>query len=71
MGYPGKNRKSYDRPRHPWEAERMAEEVELVKTFGLRNKRELWKVQSKLRQYRRVSRDLLAAKARGEDRSEL
>ena len=71
MGYPGKNRKSYERPRHPWEAERMADEVELVKSFGLRNKRELWKAHSRLRQYRRVSRELLAAKARGEERADL
>lgn len=66
MGYPGKSRKTYDTPRHPWEAERIAQEVELVKTFGLRNKRELWRVQSILRQYRRVSRGLLAARSRGE-----
>lgn len=66
MGYPGKSRKSYDTPRHPWEADRMAQEVELVKNYGLRNKRELWKAQSMLRKYRRVSRLLLAATARGE-----
>jgi len=66
MVYPGKNHKTYDTPRHPWEAERMAEEVKLIKGFGLRNKRELWKAQSIIRKYRRVSRLLLAATARGE-----
>ncbi len=66
MGYPGKSRKSYDTPRHPWEAERIAQEVKLVKTYGLRNKRELWKAQSIIRKYRRVSRVLLAATARGD-----
>lgn len=66
MGYPGKCRKSYDTPRHPWEADRMAQEVELVKNYGLRNKREVWKAQSLIRKYRRVSRQLLAASAGGE-----
>jgi len=69
MGYPGKSRKTYDRPKNPWEADRIAQEVEMVKTFGLRNKRELWKAQSVLRKYRRVSRMLLASKARGDARS--
>lgn len=71
MGYPGKSRKTFERPLKLWEAGRMAEEVELVKAFGLRNKRELWKAQSVLRKYRRVSRDLLASKARGEARAEV
>jgi small subunit ribosomal protein S4 len=65
MGYPGKCRKSYDTPRHPWEADRMAQEVVLVKNYGLRNKREVWKAQSLIRKYRRVSRQLLAATTRG------
>ncbi|HOT07813.1 MAG: 30S ribosomal protein S4 [Methanosaeta sp. PtaB.Bin039] len=70
MGYPGKNRKTYERPLKPWEATRMAEEVALIKDFGLRNKREFWKTQSVLRKYRRVARGLLASKARGEARAE-
>ncbi|MBN1324420.1 MAG: 30S ribosomal protein S4 [Methanotrichaceae archaeon] len=65
MGYPGKSRKTYDRPKKPWEAERIAEEVEFVKSYGLRNKRELWKAQGVLRKYRRVSRKLLALSAHG------
>ncbi|MCC7577196.1 MAG: 30S ribosomal protein S4 [Methanomethylovorans sp.] len=60
MGYPGKKRKSYDTPKHPWQAARMAEEVELIKTYGLRNKRELWKAQSDLRRFRADARRLLA-----------
>ena len=60
MVYPGKKRKSYDTPKHPWQAARMAEEVELIKTYGLRNKRELWKAQSTLRRFRADARRLLA-----------
>ncbi len=65
MGYPGKNRKSYDTPKHPWQAARMASEVELIKTYGLRNKREVWKVHSSLKNYRELARKLLAESAKG------
>ncbi len=66
MGYPGKNKKIYDTPKHPWQAARMASEVELVKTYGLRNKKELWKSHSMLRRYRADARRLLAESADAE-----
>jgi small subunit ribosomal protein S4 len=66
MGYPGKSRKMYARPRTPWQAERIAAEVEIVKAYGLRNKRELWKAQAVLRKYRQASRNLLAAVSIGQ-----
>ncbi len=66
MGYPGKNTKSYDTPRHPWQAARMAEEVGHVKTYGLRNKREVWKAQTLLRNYRRSAMEMLADITEGE-----
>jgi len=66
MGYPGKNRKMFARPRTPWQAERIAGEVEVVKAFGLRNKRELWKAQAVLRKYRQASRKMLAAVSAGQ-----
>jgi small subunit ribosomal protein S4 len=70
MGYPGKSRKSYSRPRTPYQSERIAQEVELIKTYGLRNKREIWKAQGILRKYRRASRNLLATEAVGKGGSE-
>ena len=66
MGYPGKNTKSYDTPRHPWQAARLAEEVGHVKTYGLRNKREVWKAQTLLRNYRRSAMEMLAEITEGE-----
>lgn len=63
MGYPGKKRKSYDTPKHPWQAARMATEVELLKKYGLRNKKELWKAVSILRRYRADARRILAESA--------
>ncbi len=65
MGYPGKNRKSYETPKHPWQAARMAGEVELVKKYGLRNKKEVWKAHSSLKKYRELARILLAESAKG------
>jgi len=65
MGYPGKNRKSYDTPKHPWQAARMAVEVEIVKKYGLRNKKEVWKAHSGLKKYRELARKLLAESTKG------
>jgi small subunit ribosomal protein S4 len=59
MGYPGKSRKAFDTPSHPWQGTRISEEAEVVKTFGLKNKREVWKVATTLRKYRREARQLL------------
>jgi small subunit ribosomal protein S4 len=60
MGYPGKNHKSYQTPKRPFEKTRIEEETRLVIEYGLRNKREIWKAQSNLRRYRKAARELLA-----------
>lgn len=60
MGYPGKNKKQYEKPVRKFEKTRIEEEVGLLIEYGLRNKRELWKAESRLRRYRRMARDLLA-----------
>jgi small subunit ribosomal protein S4 len=68
MAYPGKKSKSFETPRHPWQEARMASEVQLVKAYGLRNKREVWKAASMLRMYRSEARELLASAANAQDR---
>lgn len=67
MAYPGKKNKSYETPRHPWQEARMATEVQLVKAYGLRNKKEVWKAASMLRMYRSEARNLLANVAAGQE----
>jgi small subunit ribosomal protein S4 len=67
MGYPGKKRKSYETPKHPWQEARMAAEVQLIKAYGLRNKKEVWKAASMLRMYRSEARILLANVANGQE----
>ena len=61
MGDPKKARKQYSRPRSPWRADQLAQELYLLGTFGLRNKRELWKAQTQLSAVRKQARTLLAA----------
>jgi len=51
MGHPKLKKKTYSKPTHPWQKERLEEEIELLKEFGLKNKEEIWKVSSKLRKY--------------------
>lgn len=60
MGYPGKNHKSYQTPKRPFEKTRIENETRLVIEYGLRNKREVWKAQAALRKYRKAARELLA-----------
>ncbi|MDV3243624.1 MAG: 30S ribosomal protein S4 [Nitrososphaerales archaeon] len=61
MGDPKRSRKTYSRPRSPWRADQLAQELYLLGTFGLRNKRELWKAQTHLSSVRKQARTLLAA----------
>ena len=66
MGDPKFLRRTYDTPKHPWEAARMEEERKLLQKYGLKNKRELWKAQSILRGFRGQARDLQARLRVGE-----
>lgn len=69
MGYPGKNHKSYQTPKRPWEKARIEEETRLVIEYGLRNKREVWKAHSLLRKHRKAARNLLALMSSSSDRA--
>jgi small subunit ribosomal protein S4 len=57
----GTNTPFYETPNHPYQGERIAEEAGLVSTYGLKNKEELWRAESELRQYRRAARDLIGS----------
>ncbi len=70
MGDPKTPRKSYSRPKHPWRSEQLAQELYLLGTYGLRNKRELWKVQGELSEIRKQARRLLAASSEVRAREE-
>ncbi len=70
MGDPKFLRRTYETPKHPWEAVRMEEERKLLQKYGLKNKRELWKAQSVLRGFRRQARDLQARLRAGEPQAQ-
>ncbi len=53
-------RKTYSTPRHPWEKNRIDTERKILEEFGLVNKRELWKSQSLLQNFRAQAMDLQA-----------
>ncbi|MEW6593122.1 MAG: 30S ribosomal protein S4, partial [Candidatus Hadarchaeota archaeon] len=56
-----RQRQKYQKPSHPWQRERMDSEDKLLREFGLRRKREIWKTQTILRNLRRQARRLLTA----------
>lgn len=51
--------KTFKKPRRPFEKERLDAELKTVGEFGLRNKRELWRVQLVLSKFRSRARELL------------
>ncbi|HDD71593.1 MAG: 30S ribosomal protein S4 [Candidatus Aenigmatarchaeota archaeon] len=55
-------RRKYEKPKRPWDKERIEEEKKLMKEYGLRRKREIWRAEAILRKYRRMARDLIAKK---------
>ena len=60
-------RKTFKRPKSPWNSSTIEEERRLLKEFGLKNKKELWKARSILREYRRRARDITANKDKKEE----
>jgi small subunit ribosomal protein S9e len=51
--------KTFKKPRRPYEKERLDAELKTVGEYGLRNKRELWRVQMQLSKIRNAARTLL------------
>merc|ERR1712032_1235291 len=51
--------KTFKKPRRPFEKERLDSEMKIVGEYGLRNKRELWRIQLVLSKLRKTARELL------------
>lgn len=60
MGDPKKQRKKFEKPFKLWDKKRMEKERELLKKYGLRRKKEIWRMESILRKFRRIARELAA-----------
>lgn len=61
MGDPKKQRKKYQTPSHPWQKTRIEEEKKLIEEYGLKNKKEIWKMDSKLRKFKSQVKKLITA----------
>lgn len=60
MGQPKKFKKKYERPKKPYDKERIDREHKILNDFGLRRKKEIWRAESIVRDYRRRARELQA-----------
>ncbi|MCK5283173.1 MAG: 30S ribosomal protein S4 [Nanoarchaeota archaeon] len=58
MGDPRKIRKSYSTPSHPWQKTRIEEESVLTKKYALKNKKEIWKMSSILKDFKNQAKKL-------------
>lgn len=62
MGDPRKPRSKVRGPGHPWNKIRIDEEKIIMRDYGLRNKKEVWKVSSLLTHYKENAKRLVGAK---------
>ena len=60
MGDPKFPSKHYNTPSHPWQKVRIEEERTLIHQYGLKNKKEIWRANTKIRSMRRQARKLTA-----------
>jgi small subunit ribosomal protein S4 len=53
--------KIYSKPKRPFDKARIDEEAEIIKEFGLKNKREIWKADAKVKLLREKAKRLISA----------
>lgn len=53
--------KNYSRPKRPFDKARIDEEKEIVKKFGLKNKKEIWKAEAKINRFRERAKKEVSA----------
>ncbi|MFH2020702.1 MAG: 30S ribosomal protein S4 [archaeon] len=60
MGDPKRLRKKYSTPSHPWQKMRIEEEIALMKEYGFKNKQEIWRISSKLSNFKNQIKSLIS-----------
>jgi len=63
MGDIKKQRKKFNTPRFPWRSDALQQELRLLGQYGLRNKRELWRHETTLSNFRGNARSLIGQSA--------
>ena len=53
--------KTYSRPKRPFDKSRIDEEAGIKKEFGLKNKKEIWKADAKVKSFREKAKKLISA----------
>ena len=61
MGDPKIIKKKFTAPPHPWQKSRIDEEKALMKEFGLKNKKEVWKMASRAKNFSNQAKRLTAS----------
>jgi len=54
--------KSYSRPKRPFDKARIEEEAVIMEEFGLKNKREIWKSEARIKSIREKAKNLISSK---------
>ncbi len=71
MGDPKFPKKKYKTPSHPWQKKRIEEEKVLMKEYGLKNKKEIWKMVSVLRSYHQQAKSLIVSRTAQADKERI
>ncbi|MBU0894603.1 MAG: 30S ribosomal protein S4 [Nanoarchaeota archaeon] len=53
--------KKYSKPKRPFDKTRIAEEAQIKKDFGLKNKKEIWKAEAQIKKIREKAKKLISA----------
>jgi len=64
MGDPRKRRRKYKTPSHPWQRTRIDEEKIIVQEYGVRNKTEIYRMNSILKRFADVAKNSVALKTK-------
>lgn len=62
MGDPKRLNRQYDVPRMKWNKQKIKSDKQLMETYGLRRKKEIWKAETEVRKFRKRARLLLAGR---------
>jgi len=59
--------KSYSKPKRPFEKSRIEEEAKIKEKFGLKNKKEIWKAEARIKSIREKAKNLIGSEAKEQE----